>query len=95
MTTVLLTLCGFSHFHKVETKGLVSNAMKIKNKITPRQLLTTALFFNLLHLVDWNFPCMDNWRVSFVNKSQFRSEYTGAWLLSLSHELHGVVLLRR
>ena len=56
-TAVSLTLRGFSHFHRMGTTGVVSRAMKIQNKITHRQLLSTALFFNLLTLVNWHLPC--------------------------------------
>lgn len=42
ITIVLLTLCGFSHLHKMGTKGLVFNMMKIKNKTVQRQLWTKA-----------------------------------------------------
>lgn len=57
MTTVSLTFCGFSHFHRMGTTGVVSRAMKIQNKITHRQLLSTTLFFNLLILVNWHLSC--------------------------------------
>lgn len=57
MTAASLTFCGFSHFHRMGTTGVVSRAMKIQNKITHRQLLSTALFFNLLILVNWHLSC--------------------------------------